>query len=199
MASPDGHVLCHGTKVQRICIKADQGTTGKRLGTIVRRPNGGEADLRMSLDHDGRSSYDGRVHRLHKVSLFLAERGEQALGAVHALTHAYAWQGGGHPLACPVPPPCKCRTASVRSSGMAPHRSCYNVPADCGVRSCHFVPRAGTARCSSVDCESTQGPLPGCPHHAVRSRRPHRVAGDHAARPDRPHIHKKRKIFLPCR
>ena len=94
MASPDGHVLRHGPWVQRICIKASQGMTGKQLNTIDRCLDGDEADLRLSLEQDGRPFYDGRVRQIYKVGLFLAKHVEQALGAMHAIMHAYAGQRG---------------------------------------------------------------------------------------------------------
>ena len=58
-----------------------------------------------------------------------------------------------HHLACPTPPPCICHTVSVGPSGRPPRCSCYNLPTGHKARSYHHVPRAGTARCSSVDPE----------------------------------------------
>ena len=118
----------------------------------------------------------------------------------HACHNAcLCWAKRGYPWACPVSPPCKSCTISAAPSGVAPHCRWYNVPADRETRSCPCISRASTAWHSSVDQEPTQGPLPGCSRYAVRSRRPHRVAGDHTARSGHPLIRKERTIFLPGR
>ena len=116
VVNQDGHVLCHAPWIQQISIKASQGTTGNCLGAIVRRLDGSEADLCMSLEHDGRSSYNGPVHHLHKVGLFQSKHVEQVLGSHACHNTCPCWVGRSHPWACPAPPHCKCHTTSVGPS-----------------------------------------------------------------------------------
>ena len=143
----------------------------------------------MPLEHDGRSSHDGRVHQFHQVSPVWPERGT---GLQSHACHDSC-------LCCPAPSLCKGRTASVGQSGKAPLRSCCNVPADRKVRSCPCTPRASTARCNFIDHEPALGPLSRCSRCTVKSKRPYRVAGDRTATPDHPHIHRERKISFPGR
>ena len=78
--------------VQAVGVEADQGTAGEGLGSVVRLSDGGVSNFRMSLEHDGRSSYDGLIQQLCEFSLIRVERVEQALRVTHAITHAYARQ-----------------------------------------------------------------------------------------------------------
>ena len=92
VACADGHVLGHAPGVKAVGIKANQGTAGEGLGSVIRLSDGGVSNFRVSLEHDGRPSYDGHVQQLRKVSLIPVERVEQALHVTHAISHVYARQ-----------------------------------------------------------------------------------------------------------
>ena len=92
MACADGHVLGHAPGVEAVGVEANQGMAGEGLGSVGRLSDGGVSNFRMSLEHDGRPSYDGLVQQLRKVSLIRLERVEQGLRVTHAITHAYARQ-----------------------------------------------------------------------------------------------------------
>ena len=68
----NGHVRGHAPGVKAVGIKANQGKAGEGLGSIVRLSDGGVSNFHVSLEHDGRPSYDGHVHQLHEVSLIRA-------------------------------------------------------------------------------------------------------------------------------
>ena len=93
VACADGHVLGHATWVKAVGVKANKGTAGEGLGSVIRLSDGGVSNFCVSLEHDGRPSYDGLVQQLREISLILVERVEQALCLAHAITHAYARQG----------------------------------------------------------------------------------------------------------
>ena len=92
VACTNGHVVGHAPGVEAVGVEANQGTAGEGFGSIIRLSDGGVSNFCVSLEHDGRPSYDGLVQQLHKVSLIRVECVEQALRVTHAITHAYARQ-----------------------------------------------------------------------------------------------------------
>ena len=78
--------------VEDVGVEADQGTAGEGLGSVVRLSDGDVSNFHVSLEHDGRPSYDGLVKQLCKFSLIRVECVEQALRVMHAIKHAYARQ-----------------------------------------------------------------------------------------------------------
>ena len=146
----------------------------------------------MSLEHNGRFTYDGHVYQLWQVSSALAEHVEQTLGATPLYCMPILSRTLHH-LACPTPPPCICHTVSVGPSGRPPRRSCYNLPTGHKARPYHHVPRAGRARCSSVDPELGPGPILGCWHYAAKSRK----QWQWIMQPGQVHVHIGEKDFPP--
>ena len=92
MACANGHVLGHAPGVKTVGVKANQGAAGEGLGSVIRLLDGGVSNFHMSLEPDGKPSYDGHVQQLLEVCLIRAECVEQALYVTHAITHAYARQ-----------------------------------------------------------------------------------------------------------